>query len=206
MNKVECHQLDDPHFTLQEWQIIIEDLISEHGIHAVLSFDAGYNNISAEIHKEEKMSEKFEAINQEVIKAMKAKDSNRVLVLRTLVGSIKSIAIAANRKEVNDEDVLSALTKGVKQREDSITQFTSAGRTDLVENETFQLSVLKEFLPAQMSEDEIKNAVLEAVERISAGGDKSKKLKGLLMKDLNPKLKGKADMKYVNQLIDSILV
>ena len=51
---MECHQLDDPHFTLQEWQIIIEDLISEHGIHAVLSFDAGYNNISAEIHKEEK--------------------------------------------------------------------------------------------------------------------------------------------------------
>lgn len=203
---MECHMLDDPHFTLQEWQIIIEDLIREHGIHAVLSFDAGYNNISAEIHEEEKMSQEFEKINQAVIGAMKAKDSARVLVLRTLVGNIKSIAIAAKRKEVCDDDVTSALVKGVKQREDSIAQFKIAGRTDLVENETYQMNVLKEFLPAQMSEDEVKTIVLEVVERLSAGGEKSKKLRGAIMKELNPQLKGKADMKYVNQVLESILV
>lgn len=152
------------------------------------------------------MSKKFEEINQAVIDTAKAKDSARLLVLRTLVSSIRGIALTSNRKEILDDDVVSALVKGVKQREDSIAQFTTAGRTDLVENETFQLNVLKEFLPAQMSEDEVKAVVLESVERISAGGEKSKKLMGLVMKDLNPKLKGKADMKYVNQILASILV
>lgn len=152
------------------------------------------------------MSTKFEQINQAVIDTAKAKDAPRLLVLRTLVSSIRAVALQSNRKEILDDDVVSALVKGVKQREDSIAQFTTAGRTDLVDNETFQLNVLKEFLPAQMSEDEVKAIVLEAVERISAGGEKNKKMTGLVMKDLTPKLKGKADMKYVNQILASILV
>lgn len=152
------------------------------------------------------MSTKFEQINQAVIDTAKAKNAPRLLVLRTLVSSIRAVALQSNRKEITDDDVVSALVKGVKQREDSIAQFTTAGRTDLVENETFQLNVLKEFLPAQMSEDEVKAIVLEAVERISAGGEKNKKMTGLVMKDLTPKLKGKADMKYVNQILASILV
>ncbi|MFA5403391.1 MAG: GatB/YqeY domain-containing protein [Ignavibacteria bacterium] len=152
------------------------------------------------------MSQKFEEINQAVTSAAKAKDTSRLLVLRTLVSVIKGVALASCRKEVTDEDVLSALVKGVKQREDSITQFEKAGRTDLVENETYQMNVLKEFLPSQMSEDEVKNIVLESIERISAGGEKSKKLIGAVMKDIAPKLKGKADMKYVLQIIGSVLV
>lgn len=197
--------MGDPDFTLLEWQVIISDLISEYGEYSTLRFDAGWNSVCPEIQEAVKMSQKFEEINQEVIKALKAKDSNRVLVLRTLVGNIKLIAISQNRKEVNDEDVLSALTKGVKQREDSISQFRSANRNDLVEVETYQLSVLKEFLPAQLSEDQIKEIVSEAVERISAGGEKTVKLRGPLMKDLTPKLKGKADMKFVNELLSGML-
>lgn len=203
--RIDLNEISDPNFTLEEWKIVIEDLIFEHGPHAVLGFDAGYNNVGAFIELEKHMSQKFEEINKAVIEAAKAKDSERLLVLRTLVSNIRGVALQANRKEINDEDVTTALVKGVKQREDSISQFTSAGRTDLVEKETYQMNVLKEFLPAQMSQDEIKEVVLESVERVAAGGEKTKKLMGKVMQDLNPKLKGKADMKYVNQLLSTIL-
>ena len=129
-----------------------------------------------------------------------------MLVLRTLVSDIRGVALKASRKDITDEDVMSALVKGVKQREDSISQFVSGNRADLAERETFQVNVLKEFLPEQLGEDEVRKIVTETVERIANGSEKSKKLMGLVMKELNPQLKGKADMKFVNQILSTLLV
>lgn len=152
------------------------------------------------------MSSLFERVNQAVVDAAKSKNSDRLLVLRTLVSDIRGVALKASRKDITDEDVMSALVKGVKQREDSISQFVSGNRGDLAERETFQVNVLKEFLPEQLGEDEVRKIVTETVERIANGAEKSKKLMGLVMKELNPQLKGKADMKLVNQILSTLLV
>lgn len=152
------------------------------------------------------MTNLFEKVNTAVVEAAKNKDSARLLILRTLVSDIRNVAKKACREEVVDDDVMGALVKGVKQREDSITQFKAAGREDLVENETFQVNVLKEFLPAQLGEDEVRRIVVETVERIANGGTKSKKLMGMIMKELNPELKGKADMKFVSSILSELLV
>ena len=67
------------------------------------------------------------------------------------------------------------------------------------------MNVLKEFLPAQLSEDEIRTIVVATVERVADGGEKNKKLMGRVMQELNPQLKGKADMKLVNQILQGLL-
>lgn len=151
------------------------------------------------------MTSLFEKVNAAVVDAAKSKDSARLLVLRTLVSESRGVALKACRKDVSDDDVMSALVKGVKQREDSIAQFSTAGRTDLVEAETFQMNILKGFLPAQLSEDEVRSIVTDVVDRVANGVEKSKKLMGPVMKELNPQLKGKADMKLVNQILSELL-
>jgi uncharacterized protein YqeY len=147
----------------------------------------------------------FKKVNDEVIATAKAKNSARLLVLRTLVSDMQGVAIKACRKDVTDEDAMTALVKGVKQREDSISQFTAAGRQDLIDNETYQLSVLKEFLPEQFSEEKVREIVEETVARLAGEGERNKKLMGPVMKELNPLLKGKADMKLVNQILAALL-
>lgn len=151
------------------------------------------------------MSATFEKINDAVKTAMKAKDKERLLALRSLVSEVQKVAKNALHDVVTEEDVLNALTKGVKQREDSIEQFKKANRTDLIEVEVFQLNVLKEFLPEQMSTEDVRAIVSETVERLANGAEKTKKLMGAVMKELNPILKGKADMKFVKQVIDELL-
>jgi len=144
-------------------------------------------------------------INEEVKSAMKAKDKDRLLALRSLVSEIQKVAKNALHEYPTDEDVLTALTKGVKQREDSIEQFNKANRTDLIEIEILQLNILKEFLPEQMDAEAVKEIVLETVTRIADGAPLSKKLMRDAMKELNPRLKGKADMKIVTSLLNEIL-
>lgn len=147
----------------------------------------------------------FDTIYDEMVTAVKNKDTARSLVLRTLISDIKGIALKACRKDVEPDDVMSALVKGVKQREDSLSQYTTAGRTDLAERESYQISVLKEFLPQQMSEEDVRTLVVATVDKLSAGAEKSKKLMGSVMKELGPQLKGKADMKFVNKLLSELL-
>lgn len=151
------------------------------------------------------MKSLFEAIYDSMVQAIKDKDADRVLILRTLISDIKSVALKACRKEVTYDDVMSALIKGVKQREDSLSQYTAANRTDLAERESYQISVLKEFLPKQMAEDEVRALVVATVDKLSAGVEKSKKLMGAAMRELGPQLKGKADMKFVSTLLSELL-
>lgn len=149
------------------------------------------------------MSSQFEVVNEAVKQAMKSQDSDRLLTLRSLVSEIKNVALKQARKDITDDDVLVALTKGVKQREDSIAMYVDANRVDLVEKETRQLNILKEFLPTQLSESEVIEIVQAAVYRQRA--PKSIKLMGVVMKELNPSLKGKTDMKKVNAILSDLL-
>ena len=129
--------------------------------------------------------------------AMRAKDSVRLGAIRMLLAAIKQKEVD-ERIEPTDALVLAIIEKSVKQRKDSITQFTAAARQDLVDQETVELKVLESYMPAQLSEAEIQAAVAAAIAQTGAAGPQDM---GKLMGVLKPALAGKADMAKVNAAI-----
>ena len=130
--------------------------------------------------------------------AMKAKDATRLTALRMLKAALMNKSIEKGRAlETNEE--LQVVSTLVKQRRDSIEQFTNAGRTDLVEKETAELTVLQAYLPAAATPEEINAAVAEAIAETGASSPKDM---GKVMKAVMPKLAGKnADGKAVNEAV-----
>ena len=140
----------------------------------------------------------LEKLSSEIKIAMRARDSKRLSTLRGVMAAAKNSAIDDKRKEVSTADITTAITKGIKQRQDSIEQFTLAGRTDLVEIEEFEMAIYKEFQPKQLDESEIVALIDAAMEKTGAA---TKKNMGKLMGALMPQTKGKADGKLVSKLV-----
>lgn len=141
-------------------------------------------------------------LNSEIKEAMKAKNKERLTTLRSLLSEAKNIAIDDKRREASDEDLLKAVTKGIKQRKDSIEQYEEAGRNDLADVEKFELAILEEFQPEQMGEDEITAIVTETIASVGAS---SKADMGKVMGALMPKVKGKADGSLVSKIVNQQL-
>ena len=133
--------------------------------------------------------------------AMKARDKQRLGTIRLIQAEFKRIEVD-ERIEVDDARALAVLDKMVKQRRDSAQQFTDAGRTELADVENNEIAVLQEFLPAQLTEDEIIAMIDEA---IAASGATGMQAMGPVMGQLKPKLAGKADMGKVSGLVKSRL-
>lgn len=133
--------------------------------------------------------------------AMKAKDSVALDAVRAVKSAMKLAEIEAGR-ELADADAHALIQKAIKQRRDSIAQFSAGGRLDLVATEEAQLKVLEKFLPAQLSEAEVAALVDEAVAATGAAGPKDM---GKVMAALMPKVKGRADGGLVNRLVKAKL-
>ena len=133
--------------------------------------------------------------------AMRAKDKQRLGVVRLVLAAIKQREVD-ERIELDDAQVLAVLDKMVKQRRDSLTQFTDAGRQDLADQESFELSVLQEYLPAALSEAEIDALITAAIESTGAA---SMKEMGKVMGVLKPQVQGRADVGEVSKRIKSLL-
>ncbi len=133
--------------------------------------------------------------------AMKAKDKAALKAIRMILGAIKQKEID-ERIELSDAQALSVIQKMVKQRKDSIAQFSDAGRIDLVDIEEAELLIINNYMPKQLSKDEVEAAVIKA---ISETGADSMKDMGKLMGVLKGQLDGKADMGVVSQLIKAKL-
>jgi hypothetical protein len=133
--------------------------------------------------------------------AMRAKDSVALDAVRAVKSALKLAEIEAGR-DLADAEVHALIQKAVKQRRDSIEQFKSGGREDLVEKEAAQLTVLEKFLPAQLSEAEVAALVDEAAAAVGAAGPKDM---GKVMAALMPKVKGRADGGLVNRLVKAKL-
>jgi uncharacterized protein YqeY len=144
----------------------------------------------------------FLKLQEDIKEAMKARDQDKLLALRTLSSDIKKIAIDAGRRDPSDEDVLTAVARAIKQREDSAEQFKTAGRDELAAVEIAQVAWIKAYQPAQMSEDEIRTVVAETISEVGAT---SKKDMGKVMGALMPKVKGKADGKLVQAAVNAAL-
>ncbi|MDC0407723.1 GatB/YqeY domain-containing protein [Candidatus Thioglobus sp.] len=133
--------------------------------------------------------------------AMKAKDKAALKAVRMILGAIKQREVD-ERIELDDAQVLTVIQKMVKQRKDSISQFKDAGRTDLVDVEEAELVIINNYMPAQLSEEEVSVAVDKA---IADSGASSMQDMGKLMGLLKSQLDGKADMGAVSGLIRSKL-
>ena len=133
--------------------------------------------------------------------AMRAKDKPRLGVVRLVLAAIKQREVD-ERIELDDAQVLAVLDKMVKQRRDSFTQFTDAGRQDLADQENFELGVLQEYLPAALSEAEIDALITAAIESTGAA---SMKEMGKVMGVLKPQVQGRADVGEVSKRIKSLL-
>ena len=133
--------------------------------------------------------------------AMKAREKERVAVLRLINAEIKRFEVD-ERAEATDDVVLDILNRMQKQRNDSIKAFEEANRDELVAQEAMEITVIKEFLPAALSEDEVKAIVTEA---IADTGAASMKDMGKVMGKVTGPLKGKADMGAVSALVKSLL-
>lgn len=137
------------------------------------------------------------AIEKDFLAAYKAKDQLKVSVLRMLKAALKNRQVELLR-ELSDEDVLAVIARQVKQRQESVEQFTSAGRADLAGREAAEQAVLESYLPARLGEAELAALVAEAVAETGATGMKDM---GRVMQLLLAKVAGRADGKLVSQLV-----
>ena len=146
-------------------------------------------------------SEIKDKLTQEMKSAMKNKQKERLGVIRTLLAAVKQREVD-ERIEVDDSILLAILDKQLKQRKESAKIYREANRNELAENEEFEMSVIQDFLPQALSEDEISAIINEA---ISSTGATAMKDMGKVMAQIKPKVQGKADMGEVSKLIKSQL-
>jgi len=146
------------------------------------------------VHIADKLSNDFK-------EALKSGDRSRVSILRMVKAAIKNREIE-KRSALNDEEIQGILRSYVKRAHESIEQFSSAGRTELAEKEKAELAILHEYLPQQISEEEIRRIIRDAAAEVGAAGPKDM---GKVMKVVMAKTKGQADGKLVNALVKELL-
>jgi len=142
-----------------------------------------------------------EQLTAEMKVCMKAKNKERLQVVRSLLAAIKQVEID-NQTTVDDAGVLAILDKAMKQRRDSHQQFTDADRPDLAEQEAYEMSVIQDFMPQALTEDEI-NALID--DAMTKTGASSMQDMGKVMGLLKPEMQGRADMGEVSKLIKAKL-
>jgi uncharacterized protein YqeY len=144
----------------------------------------------------------YNKIKQEIISAMKSKNSERLLALRSLDSTIKNISITNNNRETPTEaETIQGISQSIKRGMDSAEQFKQAGRADLLTVEQFQVNVFKEFLPEQMSKEELKQKISEELNSIEG---LSQKDFGKFMKMFGEKYRGLTDNKTISETIKQI--
>ena len=140
-------------------------------------------------------------ITEDMKTAMRAKDAARLLTIRGLLAALKQKEVD-ERVVLTDADVIAIVDKLIKQRKDSIVQFTTGGRTDLVDKEAAELQVLEGYLPQRMSADEIAAEVARIVASVGATGPGDM---GKVMGAVKAQLAGKADMGLVSAAVKQAL-
>lgn len=144
----------------------------------------------------------LDQLNADMKEAMKAKQKDRLSVIRMLKASLQNESIHLGVAELNEEQELTVLSREVKQRRDSLKEFRDADREDLAEKIEQELVYLKAYLPAQLTEEEIKQLISETAKMINAINPSDM---GKLMGAIVPKTKGRADGALVSTLVKAYL-
>lgn len=138
-----------------------------------------------------------EKINDDVKQAMKSQDKEKLSVVR-MVKSAVQLAKIELKHDLSDEEVIDVVAKQIKMRKDSIEEFTKAERNDLVEQYQREVEILNEYIPEQLSSEEVTKIIEEVFDKIKPT---SPKQMGLIMKEITPKVKGKFDMGEISKII-----
>ncbi len=147
------------------------------------------------------MSSLKDRINDDVKTAMRNKDKDRLVTLRMITAAIKQKEVD-ERVELDDTRILAILDKMIRQHRDSISQYESAGRHDLVEKEKSELTIVQFYMPEQLGEDELKKLIQSAIQ--STGATTVKDM-GKVMGIIRPQVQGRADMAKTGELVKALL-
>ena len=139
----------------------------------------------------------FNQINEDIKTSMKNKDAFKLSVIRMVKGAMQ-LEVINKKRDLNDDEVIAIIAKQIKMRKDSIEEFKKASRDDLVEKTQKEVDILVTYMPEQLNEEEIIKVIDEVFEIVKPT---SMKDLGMIMKEISPKVKGKADMSEVNRLI-----
>ena len=142
-----------------------------------------------------------EKLQEDLKSSMKNKDTVRKSVVTLIRASIKQYEVD-NRVELDDEGIIDIISKQLKQRRDALDEFAKANREDLVSETEAEIKVLKEYLPQQLSEEELNEIVKLTISEVGAT---SMKDMGKIMSVIRPKVKGRADGKLINELVKANL-
>ncbi|HEY5681884.1 MAG TPA: GatB/YqeY domain-containing protein [Pseudomonadales bacterium] len=148
------------------------------------------------------ISELRQAITAATTAAMKARDKQRLAVLRLVNADIKRAEIDERRGASTDAEVLAVLNRMLKQRQDALEQYTQAGRKDLADQESFEIDLIGEFMPEQLSEADLASAIDQAIAEANA---ESMRDMGKVMGLLKDRLQGRADMGAVSGRVKALL-
>ena len=140
-------------------------------------------------------------VRADMTAAMKAQEKERLSTLRMLQSALKNEQINLGH-ELSDEEAMIVIRKAMKQRQDSIEQFTNAGRTEMAEKERVEMELLKTYLPAELSAEELESGIREI---IASTGAQSKKDMGKVMKEATARFKGRADGRKVQEVVSRLL-
>ena len=143
-----------------------------------------------------------EKLQKELIDAMKAHDKKKIDVIKLVKASIQNEEINI-KKELDDNEVLSIITKQVKMRKDAIKEFEKAQRNDLIDDYNEEINILSEYLPKEFSEEEAIKIIEDAISLINPTGQADM---GKIMKEVSPKLKNRFDMGKASAIIKSKLI
>ena len=147
------------------------------------------------------MGKLTDQVRADLTESMKARDADKTSTLRMLQSSFKYAQIESGH-ELADDEALSVIRKAVKQRQDSIEQYTKGNRPELAEKERCEMELLKTYLPPELSDDELESGLREIV---AATGAQSKKDMGKVMKEANARFKGRADGKKLQEMVSRLL-
>ncbi len=139
----------------------------------------------------------IEKLEKDMIDSLKNKEKERLTVVREIKAAMKQAQID-QKKEINEELLIEVVSKAIKTRKESIKEFEKGARQDLIDKTNFEIDVLNEYLPEQLSEEEIRKIIDETFEKVNPT---SMKDMGKIMGAVTPLLKGKADMGEVSSII-----
>ncbi len=139
----------------------------------------------------------LEQLNNDMKEAMKSKDTVALGVIRLAKGAIQLEAIN-NKKDLTDDDIIGVLAKQIKLRKDSIVEFEKANREDLVKQNEAEIAILEKYMPTPLTKEELNQIIEDAFKQIKPTSIKDL---GIIMKQITPLVKGRADMKELNIII-----
>ena len=142
-----------------------------------------------------------ERLHEDLIKAMKEKDKETLNVLRSVKAAIQ-LEVINKKRTCCDDLILDVISKQIKMRKDSISEFTKASRQDLVDEYQKEINILKKYLPEQLTEDELNKIIDDVFKKVNPSSIKDL---GIIMKEITPLVKNRCDMKSLNERLRSRL-